>query len=121
MQVSLKKEETKQKEAFYSANVALLSKGNSPLNALPLNDENSPATQAEENNISPKNQQSVSRLLALISGIVSVGLSCCITSFYLWRYVNEKGDTDLTHIVNVLLVLGIGVLPYGFNKFSNII
>lgn len=118
-QVSLKKEETKQVEAFYSANAALLAQGGNAQNLAVLNAATPPAQNAQSS-VSPNEQQSVSRLLALISGLVSVGLSCILTTLYIWNFVNNKTYIDLTSIVNVLLILGIGVVPYAFNKVTAI-
>ena len=66
-------------------------------------------------------KSSVSRLLAFISGLVSVGIACAITTFYMWNYFDSTGDKklDLNQLLTVLLSLGIGVIPYAFNKIGN--
>ena len=64
--------------------------------------------------------QSVSRLLAFISGLISVGIACSITSFYMWAvFTGNQANIDLNKLTNVLLSLGLGVVPYAFNKISN--
>lgn len=78
---------------------------------------------ASENSDPPKNT-SVSRFLAFISGLISVGLSCVITSFYMWSYfdaVDPSKLPDLNNLMTVLLSLGIGVIPYAFNKLGSAI
>jgi len=117
MQVAIKVEETKQKESFNATAASLLAKG-IPFETTRAGLLDVDATTPTDPPTSPKGQQSVSRLLAFISGLVSVGLASCITSFYILRL--SKGQTvDFTGLVNVLLVLGMGVVPYAFNKISN--
>jgi hypothetical protein len=65
--------------------------------------------------------QSVSRLVAFISGITSVSLAVCITSYYFYRSFLGHENVDISNLSNVLYGLGLGVLPYGFNKISNAI
>jgi hypothetical protein len=66
--------------------------------------------------IQPK---STSRLIAFISGLVSVGLASCLCSFWFYNHLIHP-DTKLvfTELVNVLLALGIGVIPYAVNKIT---
>lgn len=65
--------------------------------------------------IQPK---STSRLIAFISGIVSVGIASSLCSFWMYNYFKGYQNIDLTHLSNVLLALGIGVIPYAVNKIS---
>jgi hypothetical protein len=65
--------------------------------------------------IQPK---STSRLIAFISGLISVGLACSISSFWIYRHLSGVQTVDLSHLTNVLLALGIGVVPYAVNKLS---
>jgi len=66
-----------------------------------------------------KPEQSTSRLVAFISGVTSVGLAACIAGFYFYR--SFSGDTNISigNLANVLYGLGLGVVPYGFNKIAN--
>jgi hypothetical protein len=73
-----------------------------------------PTTPVTEN-IQPK---SSSRLIAFISGLVSIGLASVFCSFWIYRYFQTGKPTDLSEITNVLLSLGVGVVPYAFNKIS---
>ena len=89
---------------------------------------NANAAQALKNLTDPgnpenaKNNTSVSRFLAFISGLVSVGLACTITSFFMWNYFDNEANTlDLNKLLTVLLSLGIGVIPYAFNKIGSAI
>jgi hypothetical protein len=76
-----------------------------------------PAAPVTEN-IQPK---SSSRLLAFISGLVSIGLASVFCSFWVYRFFQTGASPDLSHITNVLLSLGLGVVPYAFNKISKAI
>ena len=63
-------------------------------------------------------EQSTSRLIVFICGITSIALACCIASFYFYKSFTEPGPVDLGSLANVLYGLGLGVLPYGFNKIA---
>lgn len=65
-----------------------------------------------------KKEQSTSRLIAFICGIISIALACCITSFYFYKSFTGTGDVSIGNLANVLYGLGLGVLPYGFNKIA---
>lgn len=62
--------------------------------------------------------QSMSRLLAFISGMVTLGLASCFSSFWLYRYFECGTGTELRQITEVLLTLGLGLVPYAVNKIS---
>lgn len=66
-----------------------------------------------------KKEQSTSRLVAFISGITSVSLAACITSFYFYRSFSGETNPGIGNLATVLYGLGLGVLPYGFNKIAN--
>lgn len=75
-------------------------------------------TSEEEEN--PRQTRSISRLLAFISGLISVGLACTITTFYMWSYFNKNmPKPELNDLLTILLSLGVGVIPYAFNKVGN--
>lgn len=65
--------------------------------------------------IQPK---STSRMIAFISGMVSIGIASSLCSFWMYNYFNGCKSVDLSHLSNVLLALGIGVIPYAVNKVS---
>jgi hypothetical protein len=68
-----------------------------------------------EKTVQPK---SSSRLLAFISGIITVGLASCLCSFWIYRYFQCDQSVELSELSNVLLALGLGVVPYAVNKVS---
>ncbi|UZT96797.1 hypothetical protein ODZ84_16440 [Chryseobacterium fluminis] len=75
---------------------------------------------SSEEEANPKQTQSISRLLAFISGLISVGLACTIITFYMWSYFNKNiPKPELNELLTVLLSLGVGVIPYAFNKVGN--
>lgn len=89
-----------------------------------LNRLKTDTTDSSEEEEKPKHPRSTSRLLALISGLISVGIACSITTFYMWMYFECKNCTtqpkiELDELLTVLLSLGIGVIPYAFNKVGN--
>ena len=69
-----------------------------------------------ENEVKP--DQSISRLIAFISGITSIALATCIVSFYFYRSFLGEQNINLGNLSTVLFGLGMGVLPYGFNKIA---
>lgn len=76
------------------------------------------ATMTSSDPNAQKSNTSVSRFLAFISGLVSVGLACVLTAFAIWNYFDSNNFPNLNELVGVLLSLGIGVVPYALNKIS---
>ncbi|MBL1220613.1 hypothetical protein JET18_07170 [Chryseobacterium sp. L7] len=76
------------------------------------------ATMTSNDPNAEKPNTSVSRFLAFISGLVSVGLACVLAAFAMWNYFDNNVFPELNNLVGVLLSLGIGVVPYAFNKIS---
>lgn len=101
---------TKNAEAALSAGVAPSDIPKAPV---------APRTDDEEPPKPEPATQSVSRLLAFISGLVSVGLACSITTYYMWASFN-KITVDIDKLSTVLMALGIGVIPYGVNKAAGV-
>lgn len=68
-------------------------------------------------------KKSTSRLVLFISGIMSLAFATCITSFYIYKLICENDTTkvDLDPLVNALLALGIGVIPYTINQVKGMI
>lgn len=62
--------------------------------------------------------QSASRLVLFISGIVAIGLACCIASFYFYRSFTSNVPVSIDNLANILYGLGIGVIPYGVSKVA---
>lgn len=76
---------------------------------------NQPATDTEADT---QKSQSTSRLIVFICGITSIALACCICTFYFYKSFTGTEKVDLGNLTNVLYGLGLGVLPYGFNKIA---
>jgi hypothetical protein len=77
-----------------------------------------PATPINSTPYVPKTIQpkSTSRLIAFISGLISVGLGSCLCSFWMYNYLTKDVYLDMSSVTNVLLALGLGVVPYAVNK-----
>jgi len=64
--------------------------------------------------------KSVSRFIAFLTGLVSLTIGVCITTFYMYcHFTNPDKAIDLSSLTTVIFGLGIGVLPYGFNKAAS--
>jgi hypothetical protein len=94
-------------QAFANANLAL-EELEQPVQPNPVTDPNT-----------DNKEQSTSRLVAFISGITSVAIAACITSFYFYRSFLGDTNTSIGNLATVLYGLGLGVIPYGFNKIAN--
>lgn len=77
---------------------------------------NQPVTDTEADT---QKSQSTSRLIVFICGITSIALACCICTFYFYKSFTGTEKVDLGNLTNVLYGLGLGVLPYGFNKIAS--
>lgn len=123
-QLALKKEET-------SIAVAKAKLEEAKINAFKLNPQafgnaniafeaiEQPAPKKDDDASNNKAEQSTSRLIAFISGLTSVALACCITTFYFYRSYLGDPNVSIGNLVNVLYGLGLGVIPYGFNKIAS--
>lgn len=83
----------------------------------------------EETDDSSKDQKNIpvkrsaSRLVLFLSGITAIVLATCITSFYFYiniYCIDCAMDLDLADFTNILLALGIGVVPYAVNQVKRI-
>ncbi|HVS94202.1 MAG TPA: hypothetical protein VHE59_19330 [Mucilaginibacter sp.] len=64
-------------------------------------------------------QRSTSRLIALLSGITTLAIGASLCTFYMYeKFVNVNSSIDFSALTTVLVTLGIGVVPYGFNQAS---
>ncbi len=68
-----------------------------------------------------KYRSSISRLIALITSILSLVIGLCLTSFFMYSYLKTGCIPDISKLSGVLISLGIGVVPYAFNKISTAI
>ena len=103
---------------FLSVLVILLSsrKGKVSLNG--LLEEKDVVIAAQKAGTSEAAPPSVSRLIVLLSGLTAVMISVCLTCVWIFELLEGKPKIDFGNLTDVLLVLGIGVVPYGFNKLS---
>lgn len=62
--------------------------------------------------------ESSSRLIAFISGIIALTASLTITIISMYAYLEEGILPNFENLVNALLALGIGVVPYSINKVA---
>jgi len=68
----------------------------------------------------PPPPQSVSRFIAFLTALVSLSIGICLCTFFLYRYfANPEKPADLSNLTTVIFGMGIGIIPYGANKFSN--
>ena len=63
--------------------------------------------------------KSSSRYLALLTSVVALILSISLITFYIYVYLTTGTSPDLGKVSSVLLSLGIGVVPYAFNRVGN--
>ena len=62
---------------------------------------------------------SISRFIALFSGMLTVIVAVCMVSFFLYNYMHTGCPPDLSNLSTVLIALGVGVAPYAINKVSS--
>jgi hypothetical protein len=62
--------------------------------------------------------QSTSRFIAFLTGLVALSLGISLSTFFIYVYFTQNKTVDVTNLTTVIWGLGIGVLPYGFNKAS---
>lgn len=65
------------------------------------------------------NKPSTSRLIAFLSGLCAITIGVCSTSYYFYLYLKTGQSPNLDNLYNILLSMGIGVIPYAFNKISS--
>lgn len=68
-------------------------------------------------------KRSASRFILFLSGITSLILATCMTTYYFYMKIyciSCEGGLDLSEFTNVLLALGIGVVPYSVNQIKKV-
>jgi hypothetical protein len=124
-QVAIKKEQASIEIAKANANIATANaiRANAPVyaaaNVAPPEIPAAPIGNDNDGQATSPKEQSTSRLLAFISGITSVALAACIATFYFYRSFLGESNVSIGNLANVLYGLGLGVIPYGFNKIAN--
>lgn len=71
----------------------------------------------------PKTKKSSSRFILFLTSLTSLILTACVTSYYFFMKiycVNCSTGLELDQFANVLLALGIGVVPYAVNQVKKV-
>ncbi len=124
-QISLKKELSRIAEANSSATIAAANaiRANAPAyaaaNIAPPEIPAPPVNQDTNTKPDTSKEQSTSRLIAFISGLTSVAIAVCIATFYFYKSFLGEANVSVGNLANILYGLGLGVIPYGFNKISS--
>lgn len=61
---------------------------------------------------------SISRYIALITGLVILILVVCMSSFFIYHYIRTGCPPDFGALTMLLIALGLGVMPYITNKIT---
>lgn len=61
---------------------------------------------------------SSSRFIAFVTSLITLILAVCLCSFFIYFYIATGRAPDISKFSAVLLALGIGVVPYAFNKVA---
>jgi hypothetical protein len=64
---------------------------------------------------------SISRYIAFITSMLTLVVALCMSCFFIYYYVRTGCAPDLSALSTILIALGVGVLPYVFNKVSTAI
>lgn len=64
---------------------------------------------------------SISRYIAFITSMLTLVVGLCMSCFFIYHYIRTGCAPDLSSLSTVLIALGIGVVPYAFNKVSTAI
>jgi len=65
----------------------------------------------------PPAGQSVSRFIAFVTGLVALVIGVCLTTFFIYcHFLDPTKPVDMSNLNTVIWGMGIGVIPYGFNK-----
>ncbi len=62
---------------------------------------------------------SSSRILAFMSGTAAIIVAICSVSYVYYMFILTGTVPDLSKFFDIILSLGIGVVPYGFNRLAN--
>lgn len=66
-----------------------------------------------------KYRPSMSRLIAFLTSMLSLAIGLCLSSFFIYYYLAYGSIPDISKLSTVLISMGIGVVPYVFNKVSS--
>ena|SRR5450631_1896641 len=65
--------------------------------------------------------KSSSRYIALITSSFAWMICVALSSFFIYMYITTGKPPEISKISDVLLAMGVGVVPYAFNKVSDAI
>jgi hypothetical protein len=65
-----------------------------------------------------KYAKSSSRYIALITAALTWTIGICLTCYFIYGYILTGQPPELNKLTDIVLTLGIGVVPYAFNKLS---
>lgn len=68
-------------------------------------------------------KKSASRFILFVTGLTTLVITVCFTTYYFYvkiYQINGGTDPDLEGFTNVLLALGIGVVPYTVNQVKKV-
>lgn len=61
---------------------------------------------------------SSSRYIALVTSVLTWIIILCLTSFFIYEFMKNGKAPDFTGLSTLLIALGIGIVPYAFNRIS---
>jgi hypothetical protein len=65
--------------------------------------------------------KSTSRIIAFFSGMAAIVISLAATSYFFYMFLKTGKAPEIDKLFDILLGLGIGVIPYSFNKMADAI
>ena len=67
---------------------------------------------------SEEHAKSSSRYIAFITSTLTWVIVLCLSCFFIYEYIKKGTAPEFDGLTSVLIALGIGVVPYAFNKIS---
>ncbi|MCW3093367.1 MAG: hypothetical protein JWP81_4436 [Ferruginibacter sp.] len=64
---------------------------------------------------------SISRYIAFITSLFALIIALSMSSFFIYHYISTGCPPDLGALSTILIALGVGMVPYAFNKVSTAI
>ncbi len=71
-----------------------------------------------DNQGNPVYMPSVSRIIAFLSSLTTLAVIVCFVSYNAYCMVTKQPLPDFKNLYEIILGLGLGVVPYGFNKIT---
>lgn len=62
---------------------------------------------------------SVSRIIAFLSSLTTLSVIVCFISYYAYCMLKVQPMPDFKNLFEVIVGLGLGIVPYGFNKLTS--